>query len=140
MSHLARLIGLSCLTVCVNACSAPDRWICAPGTGKPTSVFTLFFGKAIHSRPDLTEEEWRSFLDRTVTPAVPDGYTVVDGSGAWRNPATRKTAQEATKILIVALPDTPESLTAVNRIRTEYQRDFSQVLVGMTVERACAAF
>ncbi len=104
------------------------------------AVFTLYFGEAIRGRPNLTQQEWQSFLDRVVTQAVPDGYTVVDGHGAWRNPATGATAREATKIMIVALPDTPDSLTAINRIRTAYQTDFHQLLVGMTVEQACAAF
>ena len=55
-------------------------------------------------------------------------------------PGDRQTVHEATKILIVALPDTKDSLAAVNRIRTAYQTDFRQLLVGMTVEQACAAF
>jgi hypothetical protein len=104
------------------------------------AVFTLYFGEAIRGRADLTEQEWRSFLDRVVTQVVPDGYTVLDGNGAWRNPATGTTAREATKILIAALPDTPDSLAAINRIRSAYQTDFHQLLVGMTVEQACAAF
>jgi Protein of unknown function (DUF3574) len=104
------------------------------------AVFTLYLGEAIRDRQDLTEREWQSFLDRAVTPVVPDGYTVLDGSGAWRDPAKGTTAREATKILIVALPDTPDSLAAVNRIRAAYQTDFRQLLVGMTVEQACATF
>jgi hypothetical protein len=103
-------------------------------------VFTLYLGEAIRGRADLTEPEWRAFLDQAVTPAIPDGFTVLDGSGAWRNPATGTTAREATKILIAALPDTPDSLAAVNRIRAAYQADFHQILVGMTVEHACATF
>jgi hypothetical protein len=104
------------------------------------AVFTLYLGEAIRGRPDLTEQEWQSFLDRAVTAAVPDGYTVLDGNGAWRNPATGTTAREASKILIVALPETPDSLAAINRIRAAYQTEFQQLLVGMTVEQACATF
>ncbi len=103
-------------------------------------VFQLYFGETIHGRSDLTEPEWASFLERVVTPAVPEGYTVLNGSGAWRNPTTGKTVLEPTKILIVALPDAAGSLAAVNRIRTAYESEFHQLLVGMTVERACAAF
>jgi hypothetical protein len=104
------------------------------------AVFTLYLGEAIRGRPDLTEQEWQSFLDRAVTAAVPDGYTVLDGNGAWRNPATGTTAREASKILIVALPETPDTLAAINRIRAAYQTEFQQLLVGMTVEQACATF
>jgi hypothetical protein len=140
MSRIARSIGLTCLVVGLSGCAAPGQLSCAPGAGNPTQVFTLYLGEAIRGRPDLTEQEWRSFLDRVVTPAVPDGYTVLDGSGAWRNPATGTTAREATKILVVALPNTPDSLTAINRIRAAYQTEFHQILVGMTVQQACAVF
>jgi hypothetical protein len=90
------------------------------------AVFTLDLGEAIRGQ--------------AVTPAVPDGYTVLDGNGAWRSPTTGTTAREATKILLVALPDTPDSLAAINRIRAAYQTEFDQLLVGMTVEQACATF
>jgi hypothetical protein len=104
------------------------------------ALFTLYMGKAIAGRPDLTDAEWRSFLDRSVTVALPDGYTILEGNGAWMSPASHRTVREATRVLIVALPDTPSSLAAVNRVRQDYQTAFHQQLVGMTVEPVCAAF
>ena len=56
------------------------------------------------------------------------------------NPITHKTIKEGTKVLLVALPDAPDSLAAVNRIRGNYQIKYHQQLVGMTVEHACGAF
>jgi hypothetical protein len=108
--------------------------------GPPVLVFNLFFGKSISGRRDLTDREWRQFLDDTVTANLPNGYTVVDAQGAWMNPVTHGTIKEGSKLLIVALPVGPESLAAVNRIRNEYQVRFRQQLVGTTVERACGSF
>jgi hypothetical protein len=88
----------------------------------------------------VTAGEWQAFLDDTVTANVPGGYTVLDASGAWMNRTTRATIRESTKVLVLALPDVSESLTAVNRIRTAYQARFRQQLVGMTAQPACAAF
>jgi hypothetical protein len=122
------------------ACAGPAAPSCAPGMGSPVLVFSLFFGKSIPGRADLTNAEWQQFLDDTVTANLPNGYTAVDASGAWMNPTTRKTSKEASKLLIVALPVTPLSLAAVNRIRNEYQARFQQQLVGMTVEQACGSF
>ena len=124
----------------LNGCAGPGEPSCAPGLGAPSTVFTLFFGKAIPGRGDLTDKEWRAFLDGTVTASLPNGFTFFDANGAWINPATRKTVRETTKVLVVALPDSPDSLMAVNHIRTEYQLKFNQRLVGMTVQHACAAF
>jgi Protein of unknown function (DUF3574) len=103
-------------------------------------VFDLFFGRAVPNRSDVTDREWRSFLDDTVTVNLPNGYTVHEGYGAWMNPMTQKTIREATVILRVALPDTPDSLAAVNRIRADYQVRFRQQLVGMTITPACGTF
>jgi uncharacterized protein DUF3574 len=108
--------------------------------GPPALVFSLFFGKSIPGRGDLTDAEWGQFLDDTVTANLPNGYTVVDANGAWMNPMTHSTIKEGSKLLMVALPVAPGSLASVNRIRTEYQVRFRQQLVGMTVEQACGSF
>jgi hypothetical protein len=56
------------------------------------------------------------------------------------NPKTQRTIRETTKVLQVALPDTPDSLAAITRIRTAYQTQFQQQLVGMTTHVVCASF
>ena len=130
-----------CLALCfLAACTHPQPPRCAPGLGTPMAIFTLYLGKAIPNHDDLTDKEWRAFQDQIVTTNLPNGYTVLDGNGGWMNPITRKTIKEGTKILIVALPETPDSLAAVERIRTAYQLKFHQQLVGMTVEQACGLF
>ncbi|HVY14146.1 MAG TPA: DUF3574 domain-containing protein [Rhodopila sp.] len=113
---------------------------CPAGMGAPTIIFTLYFGQSIPGSHDVTEAQWRHFLDTTVTPNLPNGYTVWDAHGAWMNPMTRKTIQEATKVLAVALPVSQASLASVNRVREAYQVQFHQQLVGMTTEQACGTF
>jgi len=140
MSRIVKAACRGALLAGLSACAAPAPQSCATGTGAPTLIVDLFFGKAIPGRSDLTDTEWNHFLDDTVTANLPDGYTVMDAYGAWINPVTHATAREATKFLLVAVPDTPASLAAVARIRGTYQLRFHQQLVGMTVERACAAF
>ena len=103
-------------------------------------MFTLFFGQSISGRNDLTEQEWRAFLDGTVTANLPNGYTVQDAYGAWMNPMTRQTIKEPTKVIIVAMPDSPDSLAAINRIRNDYQIRFHQQSVGMTASPTCGSF
>jgi hypothetical protein len=103
-------------------------------------VFDVYFGRAISGRGDVTEAEWSSFRDRSITPNLPDGYTVLDGTGAWLNPQTHTTITETTKILIAATPDTPASLAAIQRIRADYEAAFHQQSVGMTSHQACGSF
>ena len=61
----ALVVGL--LVVGLAACGGPPQPTCAPGAGTPFGIFTLYFGKAIAGRGELTETEWRSFLEDTVT-------------------------------------------------------------------------
>ena len=103
-------------------------------------LFSLFFGRAIPGRNDLTEAEWRTFLDDSITVNLPNGYTVQDAYGAWMNPMTHKTIREASKVVLAALPASADSLAAVNQIRTAYQLRFQQQLVGMTVSPTCGSF
>jgi hypothetical protein len=140
MSRFIRIIVIAGQIVSLGACAVPNHQLCAPAMGAPMTVFTLYLGTAIPGRRDLTEKEWQSFLDDIVTADLPNGYTILDASGAWMNPITRKTIKEATKVLIAALPNTPDNLVAINRIRTDYQIKFHQQLVGMTVEQACGTF
>jgi hypothetical protein len=137
---MSRLSMAICLIAPLVDCTSQTGQTCAPGLGPPVAIFTLFLGKAIPGRDDLTDKEWQSFLDATVTANLPDGYTVFDANGGWMNPATHRTIREGTKVLLVALPEVPESLAAINRIRTAYQVRFQQQLVGMTVEHACGEF
>lgn len=103
-------------------------------------IFTLYFGQAIAGRSDVTEDEWQRFQDDTVTAALPNGYTLSDGTGAWMNPDTHQTIHEATRMLTVALPADAASIAAVNRVRTAYQLRFRQQLVGMTAQPGCGNF
>jgi hypothetical protein len=137
---MSRLIVVIGMITSLGGCVAPIGPSCAPGTGSPVAVFTLFMGKAIPGREDMTDTEWLAFLDTVVSANLPKGYTVFDANGGWTNPITHKTIREATKVLLVALPETPDSLAAVNRIRTAYQIKFHQQLVGMTVDHACGEF
>lgn len=113
---------------------------CGPTLGPPVLVFTLFFGKSIPGRGELTDKEWQAFLDKVITANLPNGYTVVDATGAWMNPITSKTIHEGTKMLVVALPDTPDSLAPIGRIRNAYQEQFRQQRVGMTISAGCGSF
>ncbi len=134
-----RVLGVAALLAGFSGCAPPAPG-CAPGTGQPMHVYSLFFGQAVPNRPDVTAHEWVGFIEDTVTPALPDGFTVLDARGAWLNPRSGRTVHEATKVLVVALPDTPSGLDAVNRVRAAYQSRFNQQLVGMTVQPSCGLF
>ena len=125
---------------------------CVGGTGVPSRVFQLYFGRSIPRQastditvsprhgPQVTEQDWIAFRDEVISANLPNGYTVMDAEGAWKEPGAMRTVTERTKVLVTVMPDQPDSIEAVNRVRAAYQARFHQRLVGLAVQPACASF
>ncbi len=128
---------IALLALC--ACTGPPP-SCAHLGGAPMLEYHLFFGRGIPNRAPLTDVEWTDFAARVVTPNLPDGFTAFDASGQWQNPTTHRIIAEPTKVLIVAVPDTPASAAAITTIENAYKSEFHQHSVGTTVAPVCAAF
>jgi hypothetical protein len=103
-------------------------------------VAELFFGRRIGGRAPLSDAEWAEFAARTITPNFPDGFTVFDGEGQWRNPRTGHIARDPTKILIVAAKRTPDLAPRLSAVIDAYKARFHQQSVGLITRDACAAF
>jgi hypothetical protein len=137
MKPFALFLSLLLLSGCA---ASPRVSSCSAGMGTRMRIFELYFGRAVDGRGDVTDAEWKAFRDEVISLNLPSGYTILDGTGAWMNPRTHRTVSEATKILIVATPDTAASLAAVQRVRSAYETEFKQVAVGMTTRLACGSF
>ncbi len=139
-----RLARAFCLAVLLAGCAGQQQAVqagsCAATQGAPLLMFELFFGRSIQGQGEVGDRAWEDFLDQVVTPNLPNGYTVFDATGAWRNPTTSHTIHERTKVLLVALPDAAASAAAIARIRQAYAVQFHQTQVGMTVAPACGSF
>lgn len=79
----------------------------------------------------VSEADWNRFCDRYVSPAFPDGYTVLDAAGHWR-PGTGPALKEKTKIIVVAAP--AGDLEKVRETARRYREQFDQesVLISYT--------
>lgn len=103
-------------------------------------VAELFFDRDIDGHGPLTEAEWATFVAEEITPDFPDGFTVFDGEGRWRNPRTGRIAGGRTKIVLIATTrsrDLPRRLAAVI---DAYKTEFRQQSVGVITRDSCAAF
>jgi len=103
-------------------------------------VAELFFGRGIKGRQPLTDAEWAEFAAQTITPNFPDGFTVFDGEGQWRNPQTGQIAGGRTKILLVAAKREPDLARRLSTVIDAYKTQFHQRSVGIITRDACAAF
>lgn len=100
----------------------------------------LTFGRDIGRRTGVSEAAWRRFLARVVTPRFPDGLTVVDAFGQWRDRATGRIVREPSKLVIIVLPGNAEDQARLDAIVGSYKQQFHQQSVGEIVQAACTAF
>jgi hypothetical protein len=99
----------------------------------------LYFGL---SRPDggvVTDEQWREFLNSTVTPLFPQGLTVVEASGQWREESGR-IAREPSRVLVLLHAATAEDNEKIERVRAAYKAKFAQEAVLRTDGAARVSF
>ena len=127
---------------------APVPALASSGAPCPTGtqrmlVAELFFGRAIGGGAHpahVTAVDWNRFAADTLAHSFPDGFTVRDAAGAWRDPASGRMITEATKDVLAALPDRPVGLVRVRQAIAAYRRRFRQRSVGLLLTRACGGF
>jgi len=107
---------------------------------KAQQVAELTFGRRIVGHIAVSETQWLQFIDNEITPRFPEGLTVFDASGQWRDPATKKIVRETSKIVLIVLPGNAEDLTRLSEIAEIYKRRFKQQSVGMILRPACVSF
>ena len=84
------------------ACAQTDRPICAEGTEQFVK-YELFMGRNSQSGEVVDDAAWTTFLEDSVTPRFPDGLTVLDAEGQWRD-SEGLVQKERSKLLLVLVP------------------------------------
>ena len=87
----------------------------------------------------VDDAAWDAFLADTATPRFPDGLTVLDTYGQWRNPAG-VVERERSKVLVVLAPPGEEPLSLIHEVSDDYKRRFGQDAVLQATSDACVAF
>ena len=90
----------------------------------------LYFGTAISDggvvTGEVTEEQFRAFLDSEITPRFPEGLTVLTGYGQFLN-STGVIQQERSFVLILLYPlSSQDSNRKIEEIRALYKARFNQ--------------
>ena len=96
------------------------------------------FGTRSGARLGVGETSWSRFLAREVTPRFPDGLSVLDAAGQWRDP-TGRVVREPSKLVIIVTADA-EAAGKVAAIVSAYKQRFHQQSVGVVTRPVCAAF
>ena len=87
----------------------------------------LDFGKSIPGGGMVSDEQWSQFLEEIVTPRFPDGFTILSGSGQYRE-KSGKIISEPSKVLVFLYTrkTRKESRAMIEEIRAAYVKKFNQ--------------
>lgn len=99
----------------------------------------IFFGRSVGDRI-VSEKEFAAFLASEVTPRFPDGLTVLDARGQWRNGDRGTVVREASKLVKIVFADDARKRADLDAIAASYKRKFQQQSVLISLQSACATF
>jgi hypothetical protein len=100
----------------------------------------LMFGRNVAGHVRVAEAAWSRFVAREITPRFPDGLTVLDAAGQWRDPGGRGTAREPSKLVVIVTADSAAAGDQIAAIVAAYKQQFRQRSVGVISHSVCAAF
>ena len=107
---------------------------------KNMAVAELMFGRKIGDRIGVSNTAWTHFLDTEITTRFPDGLTVMDAYGQWRDTEKKRVVREPSKVVTIVLRDQERGQALIDAIVDAYKRRFRQQAVGVIVRPACVSF
>ena len=88
----------------------------------------------------ISRRAWQRFVADTITPALPQGFTVYDAYGQWQDPMTQAIGREPTEVVLVAAANTPAFRARIAAIAEAYRRRFAQRSIGIVSSTECGVF
>jgi hypothetical protein len=87
----------------------------------------LYFGRSIPGGGQVSDDEWEKFLADVVTPRFPDGFTILNATGQYRE-KNGMIDKEPSEILVFfyAVKTRTTSRRKIEEIRRAYIKQFKQ--------------
>jgi hypothetical protein len=122
-----------------NASAQTLAFVCH-GAQRPGQIAELLFGRDIGDHVGVSEAAWTRFVAREITPRFPNGLTITNAIGQWRDPANGRMVREPSKRVEIVLPGRADDDAHLDAIVAAYKRRFHQHSVGVIVQSACVSF
>src|SRR3546814_16065208 len=104
------------LRTLLGACGAQGQATDCRDGAFPMARLELYFGTQRPGGAPVTAAEWAGFLDEEVTPRFPDGLTVLEGNGQWRN-SKGVITRETETVLVIHYEPSAGKETAIKDLR-----------------------
>jgi hypothetical protein len=138
MAHMFLRTAAALTLVLALADGADAQLVDCLGGQRPTQVAELMFGRNIGRRIGVSEGDFGRFVDREITSRFPNGLTVFNAAGQWREQA--RIVREPSKVVQIVLPGQIGDIARLNDIVEAYKTRFKQQSVVMIVRPACVSF
>lgn len=85
---------------------------------------------------EITETAWNAFVDTCIIKHFPQGFTIENTEGAWKECDTCETYREKSKVVIVIFADSlkSQSVAKINTISDSYKSGYKQQAVLITYD------
>ncbi len=138
-----RLLLAAYVAATVACAPAPATLVPAPATcatGQSTLVRdALYFGLMGPDHAVIPDASWQAFLATKVTPAFPDGFTVVSATGQWRE-ASGTIIQEPSRMVVIMHQPSASVDATIRGLIDAYKTEFRQEAVLWERGAVCVAF
>lgn len=107
-------------------------------------IVKLYFGRTMKDDKNnisyVSDNMFKNFENKYITPAFPDGYTENDARGYWRSP-TGTTYSEKTKVVTILADDKSKQLEQkVHNLVNVYEKSYHQESVLVTYTKTDYSF
>jgi hypothetical protein len=120
----------------LTGCAGVDPRTCPAGL-KPMTSAEFYFGLSIPGGGMVSENDWQRFVDEEVSPRFPDGLTINDAKGQWKDRSG--IVREPSKRLLVVVVGKPADATKLEAIRAAYRTRFHQESVLLVETPVCGS-
>jgi hypothetical protein len=134
---------VAALALGLAGCVTPQAAVTPPSAcavGDAMVETQLFFGMNKPKGGFVSGRDWDAFVAREVSPRFPEGFSVIDGAGFWRDGATQKTISEKSKVVVRLHAPSAEADQAIGAIVEAYKVKFEQEAVLRVDRPVCAKF
>jgi hypothetical protein len=119
----------------LSACAVLPQACAPPAESMVTAE--LLFGRNIGDRLGVSDAAFADFLAREITPRFPDGLTVVDARGQWRDTERGRIVREPSKLVLLTFRDDAERRGSLTTIVETYKKRFRQQSVLTSLRTSC---
>jgi hypothetical protein len=130
-------LALLTIAAALSGCTSLPQPCVAPARMMATAE--MMFGRNVGSRLAVSDRAFADFLAAEVTPRFPDGLTVIDARGQWRD-AGGALLREPAKLVLLVFADDAQKRADLAAIAEAYKRKFRQQSVLTSVRAGCVSF